>query len=771
MSNNRPTPKKLPEPTPDELKAVERAKANHAKRKKTFTGAIYPSIAGGVNAVLKEQAKGELYPIADFYKTSLVAKALDTAKGGLVRVTTVQGSSIEIDRADIKQKLASNIKALKAFYDKQKSKTLAVTYYQRVNDETAEALKPYFEYNTFKPVDHENYKVDVQRHLINSDNKIIMQPNKVNVATPINGYALTDKPKLIKAIDKLPKTKILLHKDVEIQTSVASVEANTIEGLKQLFTDVVDLAKACNIKDDGTRVLAIGEVEVSQTHLELLSTVSLTLATVQELNKPVEQTNLFSNMTVGVDTAEITGRHQFFSPMFRGFMGLGESGLCEAINVATKRSSNVTIPYETKGSSSVYKTKLQTSVDISGVEKALITDEAKAQRFTARLIKAQGILYLWAMHTNSLTIYNTKVSDMLRLAGFEGRIKPEHYIDITEGIAGLFAIAVTKTDDHYTDPKTGKKVYVGKNEMYGEVVRPIGEVQAVWHMQDKPYYYTEAEFNNLDEITRNNLDYKGEVKQEYTEVDKNGKRQNKTRQVNKYYQILTTNKSNKDKTTEAIEYEKQPAYIKQLIRLEIAKGMLNPTARRATLVSKALLRLNTLQERQYLQLGSFISDHFSQYQDRTVEGKPIRLTLQTLLEWRGLADPDNLQRVSRTKQHLQQALDKLIEIGHIAKWEIEGARYDKLGLSPDDRSRIVLIYPAQAIVEALRPVIAEPDEKLKKVLKEQVREQGATKVAEQYETTADAINGIINNRETVDSLPKKAYDDLKLKAYDKQNNK
>lgn len=252
---------------------------------KTFTGAIYPSIAGGVNAVLKEQAKGELYPITDFYKPTLVSKALDTAKGGLVRVTTVQGSSIEIDRADIKQKLAGNLKALKAFYDKQKSKTLAVTYYQRVSDETAETLKQYFEYNTFKPIDHKNYKADVQRHLINSDNKIIMQPSKVNVATPINGYALTDKPKLQKALDKLPKAKILLHKDVEIQTSVASAEANTIEGLKQLFTDVIDLAKACNIKDDGTRVLSIGDVEVSQTHLELLSTVSLTLANVQELNK------------------------------------------------------------------------------------------------------------------------------------------------------------------------------------------------------------------------------------------------------------------------------------------------------------------------------------------------------------------------------------------------------------------------------------------------------------------------------------------------------
>lgn len=248
---------------------------------KTFKGAIYPSIAGGVNAILKEQARGELYPIADFYKPSLVSKALETANGGRVRVTTVQGSSIDIDRAEIKQKLANNLKALKAFYDKQKSKTLAVTYYQRVSDETAETLKQYFEYNTFKPTG--NNTADIYNQTGNT--RIIIPPENTKVQGSINGYALTDKPKLQKALDKLPKTKILLHKDVEIQTSVASAEANTIEGLRQLFTDVIDLAKACNIKDDGTRVLSIGDVEVSHTHLELLSTVSLTLATVQELNK------------------------------------------------------------------------------------------------------------------------------------------------------------------------------------------------------------------------------------------------------------------------------------------------------------------------------------------------------------------------------------------------------------------------------------------------------------------------------------------------------
>lgn len=251
--------------------------------KKTFTGAIYPSIAGGVNAVLKEQAKGELYPIADFYKASLVAKALETAKGGQVRVTTVQGSSIEIDRAEIKQKLASNLTALKAFYDKQKSKALAVTYYQRVSDETAEAFKQYFEYNTFKPEGKNTAEIYNQA----GNTRIIIPPENTKVQGSINGYALTDKPKLIKAIDKLPNAKILIHKDVEILTNVTSVvsaDVNTIDGLKQLFTDVVDLAKACNIKADGTRVLAIGEVEVSQTHLELLSTVSLTLATVLDLN-------------------------------------------------------------------------------------------------------------------------------------------------------------------------------------------------------------------------------------------------------------------------------------------------------------------------------------------------------------------------------------------------------------------------------------------------------------------------------------------------------
>ena len=742
-----------------------------AKRKEGEQFTVYPSIKGGIEGVLRDKATTKLYPIGDFYKANLVAKALDELPvADRVEYITAQGNKRHIDTKAIKQKLVDNVDKLQAFYDKQKQKPLAVTTYKLINDEALPKLDKYFTLETIQPNQWLPKTATITRDINGASTAgrvvdVDQVPDLKNAyKQPITGYLITDKNGLATALANLQPTDYREHKDVEI---MASVEGNTIEGLKSLFTDLIDLTNACGITDDSGQVMSIGKVVINQIHLEFLSIISRTLAGVLDRNKPVEQTNLFSNMTVGVDTAEITGRHQFFSPMFRGFMGLGESGLYEAINIANRRNSNVTIPYETKGSSSVYKTKLQTSVDINGVEKALITDEAKAQRFTARLIKAQGILYLWAMHTNSLTIYNTKVTDMLRLAGYEGRIKPEHYIDITEGIAGLFAIAVTKTNDHYTDPKTGKKIYVGKNEMYGEVVRPIGEVRAIWHMQDKPYYYTEAEFNNLDEITRKNLDYKGEVKQEYTEVDKNGKRQNKTRRVNKYYRILTTNKSNNDKTTEAIEYEKQPAYIKQLIRLEIAKGMLNPTAKRATLVSKALLRLNTLQERQYLQLGSFISDLFSQYQDKTIQGEPVALTLQTLLEYRGLTDPDSLRRVEQTKTYLKQALDKLVDIGHIAKWTVKNGSYEKLTLTGKDLDTVILIYPTTSIQEALKPVINDDDKALTTILTQEVRADGLATTAEHYGADTEVIEAVINNRDTADSLPNKAYNELKTKAYDK----
>lgn len=666
--------------TPDEAKKVEQAKARHAERQNR---GIYLNVREGIDKTLKSLTKTNDYEISTFYKPELVAQALDKLKlADKVSTQTKDGKVFYVDQKTVKQKLADNVGKLQAFYS------------QHLQDYLSESTR----YFTLRGKEGKSYlkAIDELAPYFTEVTQTIK--DKEGKSLTLNGYTANNPTALNNAIKELNLPTYTTY-EISPEPSGTTDIATFTDSMKQ----IVELATECGIQPEGGLVMQVGDTPVHQVHLQLHRIVNDTLAGVKDLakakpiSKPVEQIDMFSNVAMGVDTAEITGRHQFFSPMFRGFMNLGEQGLYEAVKRANRSSKTVTIPYATTGNTSVYRTKLQTEVLLSGHNKQLLTTQPEADRFVARLIKAQGILYLWAMHTNSMTIYNAKVTDMLRLVGYEGRIKQEHYTDVTEGIAGLFSITLAKSDTHYTDPKTGKKIYVGKNELYGEVIRPIGDLQAIWH------------------------------------TDKDG----------------------------------NPIYIKKIVRLRIADGMLNPNQRRATLISKALLKLNTLQERQYLQLGSFISDHFSQYQDSTIEGKPIKLTIQTLLEWRGLATQDNYRRVDQTKQYLRQALDKLVEIGHIAKWQVDGANYDQLGLSPDDRQKTILIYPTDDIKHALKAKLTDNDEALKKILKQQVKESGASDVAKQYGTTTEAIQGILNNRETVNSLPIKAYNDLKAQAYDK----
>jgi len=594
----------------------------------------------------------ERYKVADIYDKDKLLQILNTAitdpkTSGKWRFTP---SHIEAFNSDPTELLA--------FFDKfiQTGELIIEKYNLVAND------PKYSQYFATEPTVKYVAKPPAGRLL----ERVLLAGRGVNDNDPkeqikLTEYDILDQDKLIEAISQEKRSDFILYtleipQDIQQvkQTVDRAVKTNNPELLKDLPSPdryAEKLVEAYGLTPyAGKAVWTHFDTYLLQGELGglvALTGVTDDIAGNAEIATAPSQTELFSNMVVGLDTSEITGRHQFFSPMFRGFMNLGEQGLFTAVERANKGSKTVTIPYDTTGSNSVYRTKMQTEIELSGHSRQIIRTSTEAERFMARLIKAQGILYLYAMQTHSMTIYNAKVTDMLRLAGYEGQIKQEHYLDVTEGIAGLFAITLTKTADHYTDPKTGRKIPVGKNELYGEVIRPIGDLQALWH----------------------------------------------------------TNK------------EGNPLYIKKVIRLKIADGMLNPNQKRATLISKALLKLNTLQERQYIQLGSFISDHFSQYQDQTIEGNPIRLTLQTLLEWRGLADGDSLRRVKQTKTYLKQALDKLVDIGHIAKWEIEGARYDKLGLSPDDRSRVVLIYPAPTIIEALRPKLADPDDKLKRYSK------------------------------------------------------
>ena len=656
----------LPNLTPDEIAKVEalnkRTADLKAKGEYEATRLYIDSPEQPIMAVLKSMATTKQYPIDSFYRADLTAQALDAL-------------DLSDDAEGVRANLAKHIDRLNAIYDQVKDDSLGVTIRIGLPDKAVKDLADQYVKAT---------------SIRTTDDK----------ATSIQGYEITDIQGLRKAIQKA--------KPLTLESPSYNLG---IKKLPDFYAAVDTLAK--DLKIDGRK-----DNNLAYVILAVLDQIR------RQPDTPLEATNqldLFSNMAMGVDTAEISGRHQFFNPMYRGYMDLGEAGLYEAVAKASKQGTTLTIPYKTTTmAGQVYRVTLDTRANMGGHTIPVIENQGDATRYLARLIKAQGIVYLWAMNSRSMTLYNVKMTDLLRLAGYTGRIKDTDYIDVTKGMAGLYATRIDKTGNEYTDPKTGRRIKLGKHELYGETIHPIGSLSVVWHT--------------------------GYAK------DAKGKR-------------IQTGTDPKGKPI----YKTEPKYIKKIVRLTIADGMINPTSRRATLLSKKLLQLDTLNERQYIQVGSLISETFSQYQDKTVQGEPIRLRLKTLLEWRGLADGDSLRRVTQTKQRLAQALDKLTSIGHIARWTVDGARYEALGLSKGDLERLILIYPTKAIQQALKGGIGGDDTELRKLLKGLVKDQGVTDVAKQYAASPEVIANIVNDKDTVDSLPLTAYNDLKALSYDKKS--
>ena len=261
-----------------------------AKRKEGEEFSVYPSIKGGIEGVLRDKAVTKLYPIGEFYKANLVAKALDELViADKVTYVTAQGNKRYIDTKDLKQKLADNVDKLKAFYDKQKQKPLAVTSYKLINDEALPKLDKYFTLETIQPNQWLPKTATITRDINGASTAgrvvdVDQVPDLKNAyKQPITGYLITDKNGLATALANLQPTDYREHKDVEI---MASVEGNTIEGLKSLFTDLIDLTNACGITDDSGQVMSIGKVVINQIHLEFLSIISRTLAGVLDRNQP-----------------------------------------------------------------------------------------------------------------------------------------------------------------------------------------------------------------------------------------------------------------------------------------------------------------------------------------------------------------------------------------------------------------------------------------------------------------------------------------------------
>ena len=105
-----------------------------AKRKEGEQFSVYPSVKGGVEGVLRDNATTKLYPIGEFYKANLVAKALDELPVvDRVEYITAQGNKRHIDTKAIKQKLTDNVDKLQAFYEKQKQKPLSVKTFKIID--------------------------------------------------------------------------------------------------------------------------------------------------------------------------------------------------------------------------------------------------------------------------------------------------------------------------------------------------------------------------------------------------------------------------------------------------------------------------------------------------------------------------------------------------------------------------------------------------------------------------------------------------------------
>lgn len=261
-----------------------------AKRKEGEQFSVYPSIKGGVEGVLRDNATTKLYPIGDFYKASLVAKALDELPVvDRVEYITAQGNKRHIDTKAIKQKLVDNIDKLQVFYDGQKQKPLAVKTYKIINDTALTKLDKYFTLETIQPNQWIPKTATITKDINGASTAgrvvdVDKVPDLKNAyKQPITGYLITDNKGLTTALANLQPTDYREYKDVEILTSV---ESNTINGLKSLFTDLIDLANACGITDDSGQVMKIGEVVINQIHLEFLSIITRTLAGVLDRNQP-----------------------------------------------------------------------------------------------------------------------------------------------------------------------------------------------------------------------------------------------------------------------------------------------------------------------------------------------------------------------------------------------------------------------------------------------------------------------------------------------------
>ena len=260
-TNKPPEQKRLPDPTPDELKAIEQAKAENAE---LVAKGMFFNINDGIDKSLKNLTKTADYDIGSFYKPELVAKALNKLElPDKVTTATKDGKTLNVNQKAIKQKLASNIDKLQAFYDKHRQSYLneSTRYFTlRVKGKSylkqIDELSEYFTETSIPIKGKDGEKLNLKSYTVNNKNALNNAIKELKLPT-YTIYEITPEP----------------NSTTDIATFTAS--------LKQ----VVELADESGIKAEGGVVMQVGDMPVHQSHLQLQRIINNTLAELKNLAK------------------------------------------------------------------------------------------------------------------------------------------------------------------------------------------------------------------------------------------------------------------------------------------------------------------------------------------------------------------------------------------------------------------------------------------------------------------------------------------------------
>lgn len=733
------------------------------------------SINDAVNRVLREKSIINVTPISDFYKPKLVAKALNKLEAtGEAKYIVGQGEFLYINKNDIKQKLIKNIDKLQAFYNKQKQRPLAVTTHKIINDGAALKLSKYFKTTKINPGQWRG--------------KTTKTKQDTN-GQPITGYVVINKQSLNKVLESLEPTNYRENNDVNILTSQ--------EDIKSLYSDVISLSNACGIIDDSEAMITIDKLVFKPIHNEVSNILAEVLGIIldEHLRAKPEPLELFSNTVMGLDATKVTARHELFRSLDRGLRKMGSEEIYKLYT--SNKEHTITIPHNSSGIKSVYQITVSPRVNMGGFIMPTIESETDAKRLAARTIKTQLLIYAWSIHTGSFSINNAKVSDMLKVAGLEGRIKREDYIDITKGLLNLKGTTYSISADRYYNKELNKTMRLGKNESYGNTITPLGSTEVIWHTEETPYYYTDDEYKALDGKLKEALELKDGEPHYYTDdkyetlnnelknnlmptgktIVKDNKEQKEYRKKrNVYYKILNKvvktvkKKDGKEQKVTSIEYERRPVYVKKLIYARVAEGMKDPNQHRATLFSRGLMNLNTHQQGHYILLGSEIANLYEQYQPKTIKGEPITLRIITILDYLGFSTAEHLRKASETKQKMIKALDTLRDkpVNHIGEWGLNprDGKLQDIDLTKNSYlNKTILIYPPTYLINSLKASNNEPDKAMLKILKYENRNRGKTETAKVYGINVSTLEDILAGRAAIAAcLPPNAYQLLKARA-------